>query len=461
MRILLVTHDYLPVNRAGVEIYTSLVARELKTRGMEVWIFTTEKELSLEDGTLVEKEVNGIKVVQMTRNRFFREFRDTYLFRPAEDAFHGILEDFRPHLVHFQHLLYLSVTLPAIARKKGIPTLMTLHDFWLQCFLMGQRLTPWGEICFYPDEKACAGCLSGTRLEGGGFLKRFGSSLLVLLRRYSGIDLWPFARNLALKFKSLKKTGTGNDSGAPLKVPMENEELFGKRRRAVEENVFRPMDLFLSPSRFLLEEFTRWGLPRDKIVHLPLGIEDMEVEKTKGGDKIRFGYTGTLAPHKGVHVLLEAFDGLGKRAELHIHGKAYNASYGKKVRELCARSGAVWEGPYEPGDLGRILGNIDCLVVPSLWFENYPLTIVQAMKAGVFVIASDLGGMAELVKEGTGFRFKPGDAGDLRAAMERIIEDPSLLEAGKGGPDLPSLPEHVEELLSIYEGLLEKKEDRN
>ena len=85
-------------------------------------------------------------------------------------------------------------------------------------------------------------------------------------------------------------------------------------------------------------------------------------------------------------------------------------------------------GRYENRDVGRILSEIDVLVVPSLWWENSPITIHEAFLAGVPVVASDQGGMAELVQDGkNGFLFKIGDAADLARVLLRFVADPALV----------------------------------
>ncbi|MCA9322432.1 MAG: glycosyltransferase, partial [Planctomycetes bacterium] len=80
------------------------------------------------------------------------------------------------------------------------------------------------------------------------------------------------------------------------------------------------------------------------------------------------------------------------------------------------------------GRIAEVLAGIDVLVVPSLWFENSPLTIHEAWLAGIPVLASDRGGMAELVDDGVnGLHFRLGDADDLRAKIRRLIDDRQLV----------------------------------
>ncbi len=84
-------------------------------------------------------------------------------------------------------------------------------------------------------------------------------------------------------------------------------------------------------------------------------------------------------------------------------------------------------GRFDNRRVGALLAEIDVLVVPSLWWENSPLTISEAFLAGVPVVVSDIGGMAEMVQEGVnGFRVPPGDSDALAAAIRRFVDDPTL-----------------------------------
>ena len=93
------------------------------------------------------------------------------------------------------------------------------------------------------------------------------------------------------------------------------------------------------------------------------------------------------------------------------------------------------------------------IVVPSIWWENSPLTIHEAYLAGVPVIAADRGGMAELVEDGvSGLLFRHRDWRSLRRVVERVIEQPEIVQRlQKGIPFVPTMDEHVQALLEIYE----------
>ena len=96
--------------------------------------------------------------------------------------------------------------------------------------------------------------------------------------------------------------------------------------------------------------------------------------------------------------------------------------------------------------------------MPSIWWENSPLTIHEAFLAGVPVITADVGGMAEQVSEGGGATFRHRDADDLRRTVERIIREPDVLNALRTSiPRVKSVSEHADELLARYETIFDLK----
>jgi glycosyltransferase involved in cell wall biosynthesis len=161
------------------------------------------------------------------------------------------------------------------------------------------------------------------------------------------------------------------------------------------------------------------------------------------------GYLGTVAEYKGVHILVDALNRLSTHhVEGRIHGVTeFFPDFVKSLEARIANPKVRLMGRYDNQAVGRILSEMDVLVVPSLWWENSPITIHEAFLAGVPVVASDQGGMAELVQDGkNGFLFKIGDAADLARVLMRFVADPSLVE--KLAPRRESIRDIVEDALS-------------
>ena len=174
-----------------------------------------------------------------------------------------------------------------------------------------------------------------------------------------------------------------------------------ERKWMMRESMTLP-DLILSHSVFLQQIFAQHTSTPIKIV--PHGHELDWLKDYQGktrADKLRFGYIGQLQWSKGVHVLIEAFKRakLGEQASLHIWGDpTRNTGYVQTLSSLIEGSPQIaLRGRFEQDQLARVLGDIDVMVVPSLWYENAPLVIREAFAANIPVIATNLGGMAEVV----------------------------------------------------------------
>lgn len=175
---------------------------------------------------------------------------------------------------------------------------------------------------------------------------------------------------------------------------------------------------------------------------------------------MRFGFLGSLIVSKAPHVLLQAFQGLDpSRARLEVFGgiAGYHGddSYRSVVEPLLDQPGVTVHGPVPHERIAEAFAAIDVLVIPSTWIENAPFVIREAFTAGVPVVASDLGGMAEMVDhEVSGLLFEPGDPTSLRAVLERFLDEKDLIDRLRAGlPDSPTIADHASELLTLYGSL--------
>lgn len=199
----------------------------------------------------------------------------------------------------------------------------------------------------------------------------------------------------------------------------------------------RHVDLFASPSRFLLDLHQRAGLRAGAgtVVHngILLPPDAAQIRQSRPPDsRGRFLMLTRLTVEKGVETALQAMAILPRDqpVELSIAGKG---PLEEKVRAAAAADPRIrylgfLDGPAKVEALTRA-GH---LLLPSLWFENAPVTIVEAAAYGLGLLGSDIGGIPEFVEAGrTGFLFRPGDAGALATLMARLARDPGAL------PELP------------------------
>jgi glycosyltransferase involved in cell wall biosynthesis len=447
MRILQVIHGFPPHNVAGSEVYTYTVSREL-AKVHEVHVFHRIDDPQRGEYELQHATYDGLEVWTINNTfKYCHSFEQTYRNDAIGKRFGHLLAALRPDVVHFGHVLNLSTTLVAEAKMRGIPVIFTLHDFWLFCPL-GQLLKHDLSLCDGPEESECARC-SAPQLAIRPILRRAFEGLRQSVPRFqASTRLRRFLRKVYHRYArfvfSIQREGR-----APIRA----------RTQHVSE-MCAQVDLFVAPSQFLLEKFVEFGIPRSKIVHEDNGFDRGLVADVahKPSSRLRFGYTGTFIPSKGVHVLLEAFHALeAPDVELRLHGRFTGLPYGHedypvRLKALSQRENVVWCGEYEHAEIGRVLSEIDVLVVPSIWHENSPLTIHEAFLAGVPVMTANIGGMAELVQDGVnGLLFEVDNVQDLARRMQTVIDDRTLIEKLKRnlGPVIP-IEQHAATIEELY-----------
>lgn len=454
MRVLLVSHDFLPNHPSGTEIYACQLGKHLRARGHEVHVFTTEKDVGRPNLRLDRREYEGLVVHELVQNLFYDTFRQTWDYPAVEEPFGRLLDELKPDVVHFHHLLYLSVGCVDAASKRGLPAVYTLHDYWLQCPRFGQRIHADRSVCHTIDFGRCGECLTSFKYRQTA-IERTTAKAIAVLNRATGIDVSSAARRVGNLFRGRREPGVPDPDAARA---MERE--VRTRDRELRERLFAGVHRFIAPSRFLERNFVEWGLPAERMVFWRCGIdlEPFADFRREPSDEVRVAFIGTLARHKAPHVVLDAWErlepDLRAKGTLTIHGpKSHNPDYLRELEAQASRCGAVLAGRLERKAVPEALARTDLLVVPSVWYENGPLIIYEAMATRTPLAVSDLGGMAELVDEGrNGWRFPAGDAAKLAEILARILRDPTELAAlYPAGSQVKSVAEDAEWTERLYE----------
>jgi glycosyltransferase involved in cell wall biosynthesis len=440
MKILLVSNGYPPTSYGGVEVYTHDLARGLVECGHDVSVFCRESDFSLPDYSILhdQGEVEITRVVNDFKN--IRTFIETYRDETINQIFKTYIDKKRPDIIHFNHLIGLSVDLPEIARQYGIPVLFTLHDYWSICHRV-QLVDCSGKFCSGPQTTcACDACVRRTKPEGS-----LQTRLLIGLR-----DRLPFKIRLMIR---RVVRGQGNRSPIyPITGQMLNE------RNLEFKNVLGPF-IKLVPSEFVKSLFVSNGFNGDEIKVLPLGIPPMKKDgkpmKSSENDPIQIGFVGTFIPNKGVDVLLKAFKLI---PDAHIELKMYgrddvNPGYMKKLYALAEGDHRInFCGPFPPERRVDYFQQFNWLVVPSLFPETFSFVAREALQLHIPVIASKIGALTEVIRDGSnGFTFDPGNSIQLAEILRKIADAPHLVDAfGFPGVNVLSIPEHVSLISEIY-----------
>jgi len=453
MRICLVVHGFPPVERTGVENYTLGLARALARAGHRVEVFVPRKDQKLADLALRREERGGFAVNWIANNHDPASPREALLVPELEGAFAAFLERERPEVVHFQHLIKLGLGLVDVARERGLPTVYTAHDYYPICHRYTLLRPDLSRCDARGDSRACARCdLAQAHLNAQPDLGDYQAGVL-------SSQLDPAAWDTLQGILADRAVEHGLAPEACRAAEEQRAELDQRRAQA-----YRSFDLVLAPSRFLIGELVRGGFEPERVQHAPLGFDNSDLAgvppvRVEPGRALRFAYLGGLGKHKGVHVLLDAFARVPGGAELSVWGFSSDRPYVELLRKRCGEVGAQWRGTYERVDLPEILATIDALVVPSLWFENYPLVIHEGFSAGRPVLASRLGAIPECVRDGVdGLLFAPGDADDLARVLRRCVDEPALLAAlARGIRPVKDMDSEARALAGRYEILVQAR----
>jgi glycosyltransferase involved in cell wall biosynthesis len=418
LSVLYVVHGFPPETWAGTEVYTLNLAREMTRRGHRCTILARSPGGAEGDGgadfEVVEGELEGLRVLRMTNRLSHRRLADSYRDERADEAFRRVLEELRPDLVHFQHLIHLSAGLPRVARAAGIPTIVHCHDYWALCARV-QLIRPDGVRCEENMGLGCLWCVKERSLDSIPAKRRLGE-------RFGGLlDLG--ARLLATRALGPR---LAESAGAWLDM---------RERGTFVPSAFAACDLQVSPSRFLRERLLASGVfDPHAFVYSDNGMRMDHVaalEKVPDPEgRIRFGFVGSLVWYKGGRVLVEALAALRDRpVALSVFGdfRPDEDAHHAELAEI-APPNVRFRGRFDNARLSEVYAEIDVLVVPSTWFENSPITIHEAFMTKTPVVASDIGGMAEYVRDGVdGLLFPAGDAAALARTLARFVDEPGLL----------------------------------
>ena len=445
IKIVYVVHEFPPDPVWGTSIGCFQLAKEMLARGHKVCVLAPqlwESEGFPSIGFFDEK-VDGLSVRRLVFNPLLAanpvlyEYYNPVLCIYAKD----FLREISPDVVHIYHLLRLSSSMIDAAKELGIPVVLTLSDFWFFCPTY-HRLKPDGSLCTENFSwKECISCL------------REGNSLYDRIREAFDEKKMEFYIQKELVGDRFKLARMNNSEISSLLVAAAGRLSFLKRQ-------LEKVDRIACFSSFLSKVFLEKGYFRNGFrVVTPGTICPVKSGLRKGqNSNITFGYFGGGRKTKGAHILIEAFRGIeSDKAKLNLYGDFQDTEYVKELYRMANGDERItFMGSFERTELTKVLAGIDILVMPSICYEVYGLAILEACVNKVPVIATDIGGMPEIVHNNVnGLLFKRGDVLDLKQKMERVINEPGLIQKFRENmPDIKSVSEECDEYLDIYKELL-------
>ena len=423
-RVLHAIHDFLPRHRAGSEIYAAQLCKALAPRH-HVTIVCADYDPVRAHGQLTWRLHDEVPVVEIANNWVCATFEDTYRSPLMSARLEQVLDIVQPQVVHAHNLLNLSFDLPAAARARGIPVVATLHDYTLVCASGGQRLhRAESHVCRTIDTSRCARCF----VESPFYTQ---AAVGPVAAAVAGSGLLQRAVTSARSTSPALFDAAARAMADARRFPVSDADM--KERLAQARRVFDEVTLFVAPSRSIADEFIALGLDRPRVRVSDYGFPRVtRPTRAAAGARLRIGFVGTLAWHKGAHVLLDALRRLpGDKYELQIYGdvKVF-PDYVAELRRRAQGMPVRFMGRFDQAQAMAVYGGLDVLVVPSLWLENSPLVIHEAFQAGVPVVGSRIGGTADLVTDGVNGRlYDPASPAELAAILSSLLDNPAQVAA--------------------------------
>jgi len=390
--------------KGGAERYFFQLSELLNSRGHQVIPFSMQDPRNLPspfaNRFVSHVALNGSGPIA---ERVKTAFRVLYSLE-AKHKLEGLVLEERPDLAHLHNIAHqLSPSIIGVLKKSGIPVVQTLHDYKLACpaYLM------------IAEGEPCDACIPG----------KFYN---VLLKRCT------------------------QDSLAASAVSCVEMYLHRLMR------TYSKVDAFLCPSRFIMGIMKRAGFSEDKLYHIPNFVDGGAYEPSfkRSG---YFIYVGRLSREKGLDVLLDAKRRV-KRPDLVVVG---DGELREELERTASNGGGIsFSGFLSKDRLAEVWRGAAFTVVPSVWYENFPYAILESFAFGKPVIASRIGGMPELVRDGeNGFLVEPGDSEELAERISYLASKPEELSrmgrlARRAVEERYSVEKHYESIMSLYERML-------
>ncbi len=443
MKILLSARRFEPPYTGGVDVYTDRLGKALARLGHEIVYVGYDGEI-----TLPENRIR--RAFEHRADRRTWKFEFDFKQRPQLAFHHGydeemarvfgeLLDEEQPDLAILLNFYMVTLAAADAAAARGIPVVHIATDFLPIC----RRATymRWdGSSCQTGESlRSCASCFVSER--------RVGRLAARALEKFPEDSLMRWAR---------RPPGFANVALNLLEPYFRQVRIMDERLDHMEK-LRNQIDLVLAPTRFTAQAFISNGFSAERVHLLPFGVEPdspMSQVAHAPSEHVRFLFVGRLQPYKGADILVDAFSALERPqgATLTLYGSfdGYER-YFAQLKERIERNPAIeFKGRIPPEDLHQAFADADYFILPSTWHENSPLILLDALQSRTPVIASDIGGVRDIVQHGrNGLLFPMGERRALRELLQQTIDEPALLARLQGGSPLPSIDDYTKKLLQL------------
>ncbi len=327
--------------------------------------------------------------------------------REAKKKLEKLIKKENPDIAHLHNIFsHFSPSIISTLKKHNIPVVMTLHDYKIMC----------PNYKFFSENEICFKCLKNNN------------------------------------FRSCLKRKCIDNS--------KSKSLIGYLEGVWQKNFLKTadkIDIFIAPSLFIKRKAVQSGIPANKVVHLPNFVNE-EFSDTKELEKSNLKYMlhfGRLSSEKGIDLLINTYLKNDIKMDLKIVGDGPEE---KRLKELTRNCDQIkFLGKKKGKELRELIYNAYISVMPSVWPENLPYSILESLTLKTPVLASKIGGMTEMIKDKeTGLLFKLNDSDDLAEKLNWAIDNPKEIKKMKETAREESLekynPEkHYNKLIKTYE----------
>jgi len=464
VKVLHVPYSFHPDPVGGTEIYVEALAQQLHQLGFAVVIAAPSNH----DNAY---EHRGIRVRRYTVNVAGGAVRELYGEgdETAAHSFGRILAVEQPDMLHLHAFTRgVSLRLVRVAKAHGIPVVFTYHTPTVTC----QRGTmmQWGtQPCDGLMElHTCARCTLQAMFEAFWNLEKKERGVKCKSAKFLGYLLGSLPPNFGTRVGEFDLQG-GHWTALRMTELIE-------LRHATIRSFLTEVDHIVAVCQWVKDTLICNRVPPDQVTLCRQGVTEQsnpsrpkleELSETLESP-LQIAFLGRLDPTKGVHILIQALRSLADAPlRLDIYGMAQGCvglGYERKLHDLAAADARIlFHPPVSAPDVVSTLRDYDLLAAPSQWLETGPLVVLEAFAAGVPVVGSRLGGIAELVRDGfDGILVEPSDVDTWANTLHRLSQNRSILRAMRANVRPPRKMSNVaRDMAAIYRNVLAQRSARS
>ncbi len=406
MKILLINTYYY--HRGGDSTYTLALEKLLTEKGHTVIPFSMKNSNNYPN-PYDKYFVSEVDFDKEFRNKNFLKslkiIKRIFYSKEAREKLKELISKENPDLAHIQNIRnHITPSVIYELKKNKTPIVWTLHDYDLMC----------PNSTFLSHGKICEKCK----------INKFYNMVLNRCKKEKFLPSLLAAAEMYFQ----KITG-----------------------------VFNLVDIFITPSNFLREKLIEYGYDRGKIIHIPNFIDNTDELEAKDDvkDDEYVIYFGRLSPEKGLTTLINAVSKI-QNLKLRIVGDGPLRKELEEIVRVNNYKNIIFEGYKNKRDLRTFIKNSSFSIVPSIWYENMPFSVIESFALKKPVIGSRIGGIPEMINEGVnGYMYNPDDENELISLIINLKTDKETIKKmGINGYNFVnkyySKDQHYSDLIRIY-----------